>query len=56
VLKKVRKSRTLGVFILGTYMVQHGGYHNRCGIVLVHDDLQAIVQGKFLELDFGLSG
>jgi hypothetical protein len=54
-LKKVSKSRALWIFIFGAYMVQHGGHHNWGGIVLVHDHMKSVVQGKFLEFDFSLS-
>jgi hypothetical protein len=55
VLKKVCKSGALRILILGTHVVKHGSHHDRCGIVLVHDHMKSVVQGKFLEFDFSLS-
>ena len=56
VLKKVGHARAVGPLVFGTDMVQHGDCDKRGGVVLVEDDVEAVVQIEFGELDLASLG
>jgi hypothetical protein len=51
VLEEVSHPCAAGVLVFGTDVVQNGHGHEWGGVILVQDDMQAVVQVEFGELD-----
>ena len=56
VLEEVGHARAVGPLVLGADVVKHGDCDERGGVVLVEDDVEAVVQIEFGELDLASLG
>ena len=56
VLEEVGHARAVGSLVLGADVVKHGDGDKRGGVVLVEDDVEAVVQIEFGELDLASLG